>query len=226
MRRARTALPFLEPVAVDPGQRATAHMLAALLLDYPTAAVRDAAATLRETAAALPPAVAAAFADHLDAVGPWGLARHEAEYVQTFDLKRRCALYLTYYAAGDTRRRGMALVTFVEAYRACGWEPRDDELPDHLPSVLELSARDSGGVADLLLGAHREGVEVLRSALHDLGSPYGRLLDAVCLTLPPVDADTARRFTELVAAGPPQEMVGLSAPLLPFPTARPAEALT
>jgi nitrate reductase delta subunit len=31
-------------------------------------------------------------------------------YVQTFDLRRRCALYLTYYRYGDTRKRGMAMI--------------------------------------------------------------------------------------------------------------------
>ena len=34
----------------------------------------------------------------------------QQEYVETFDHTRRCALYLTYFAYGDTRRRGVALV--------------------------------------------------------------------------------------------------------------------
>lgn len=222
----RTALPFLTPVPCTGPQRAVAHMTAALLLDYPTAELRDGFATLRATAADLPRRVEKAVCSFLDRVGAWDLDQHEAEYVRTFDLKRRCALYLTFYAAGDTRRRGMALVTFVEAYRACGWQPPADELPDYLPAVLELCAREPGEISDLLLGAHRDGLEVLRSALHGLASPYADVLDAVCLTLPQVDAATAERFTALVSAGPPQEMVGLSAPLLPFPTTRPVEALS
>lgn len=226
LSRRRTDLPFLEPVPIADADRATAHMLAALLLSYPTRQVREQTALLRSTAAALPDRVAAAVGRYLDAVEDWELAEHEATFVQTFDLKRRCALYLSYYSAGDTRRRGMALVTFVEAYRACGWEPPENELPDHLPSVLELSAREPGEVPAVLLGAHREGIEVLRSALHAMSSPYAHVLDAVCLTLPAVDERTAARFADLVAAGPPQEMVGLSAPLLPFPTTRPAEAMS
>jgi nitrate reductase delta subunit len=206
----RTDLPFLEPVPITDPDRATAHMLAALLLAYPSPEQRAETSVLRTVAGTLPAPVADAVGQYLDAADDWDLERHEAAYVETFDLKRRCALYLSYFSAGDTRRRGMALVTFVEAYRACGWEPPDDELPDHLPSVL--------------LGSHRQGIEVLRSALHAASSPYAHLLDAVCLTLPAVDQDTAARFTELIAAGPPQEMVGLSAPLLPFPTTRPAEA--
>lgn len=217
----RVDLPFLTPVRVDAEQRSVAHMAAALLLDYPTAATREQSDLLREATAALPRPVAEAFGRFLDEA--WTLTEQQTHYVQTFDLKRRCALYLTYYSSGDTRRRGMALVTFVEAYRACGWEPREDELPDYLPTALELSAREPGPIADALLGTHRDGIEVLRSALHAVPSPYAHLLDAVCLTLPAVDAATADRFTALVQAGPPSEMVGLSAPLLPFPTVRAAE---
>jgi nitrate reductase delta subunit len=59
---------------------------------------------------------------------------------------------------------------------------------------------------------------VLRSAVAGVGSPYADIIEAVCLTLPPVDAETERRYLELISAGPPTEMVGLSAmgPLEPF----------
>ena len=55
-------------------------------------------------------------------------------YVAVFDMKRRCCPYLTYWTHGDTRNRGAALVRFKQVYRASGAVPRDDELPDHLPS--------------------------------------------------------------------------------------------
>lgn len=216
----RRSLPFLEPVRVTTGERSLAHLAAAMLLDYPTEHVRAHHPLLRSTVAGLPRGVADAFLAHLDAVDALDLADQQAHYVTTFDLRRRCALYLTYYSSGDTRRRGMALVTCREAYRACGFEPHDDELPDYLPAVLELSARAPGPVTDALLGTHREGLEVLRSALHAVTSPYAHVLDAVCRTLPAVDDATAQRFADLVASGPPGETVGLSAPLLPFPTVR------
>ncbi|WP_028049038.1 nitrate reductase molybdenum cofactor assembly chaperone [Cellulomonas sp. URHD0024] len=218
------SLPFLEAVDAHPRERAVAHMAASLLLEYPTQELRDRHALLRDATGILSDPVAAAFARYLDAADALDLDAQQAHYVETFDLRRRCALYLTYYAAGDTRRRGMALVTFVEAYRACGWVPRDDELPDYLPTVLELSSREQSheqsAVADTLLGSHRAGIELLRSALHHVQTPYAEVLDAVCLTLPAVDEATAARFAELVSSGPPSETVGLSAPLLPFPTVR------
>ena len=43
-----------------------------------------------------------------------------ARYVETFDLRRRATLYLTYYAHGDTRERGMALLRLKKLYRAAG----------------------------------------------------------------------------------------------------------
>ena len=34
----------------------------------------------------------------------------QTDYVATFDQRKRCCLYLTYYAHGDTRNRGVALL--------------------------------------------------------------------------------------------------------------------
>ena len=146
--------------------------------------------------------------------GPRALAEH---YVETFDRRRRCCLYLTYYAVGDTRHRGAALLAFKQALAAAGYELTTDELPDYLPVVLELSARSGDEIAQTLLSSHREGIEVLRSALVDAGSPYSRLVEAVSMTLPEIDAATADRVRALVAAGPPTETVGVT-DMLPFPS--------
>lgn len=190
-------------------RRAT-HMLVALLLDYPRARPPRDDEHVDAVVAGLPAVLRDSLGAFRERTAAMTLQELEAHYVQTFDLKRRCALYLTYYQAGDTRRRGMALVTFVEAYRAAGWEPEPDELPDYLPTVLELSARTGDAVADQLLAAHRDGIEVLRSSLHDLRTPYAHLLDAVCATLPEIDPGTEARLLALINAGPPTETVGLS----------------
>ncbi|MFE5337935.1 nitrate reductase molybdenum cofactor assembly chaperone [Isoptericola sp. NPDC056573] len=207
----------LAPVPLPDGDRAVAHMAASVLLAYPDDATLAAAPTVRDAVAALPAPVrdrlAGLATTLLDADGPDDVAALQARYVATFDLKRRCAMYLSYYAAGDTRKRGAALVRFVEAYRAAGFETTGDELPDYLPTVLELSARggpDGARIAGALLAAHRDGIEVLRSALAAQRSPWTAAVEAVSLTLPPVDAATAERVADLVAAGPPAELVGLS----------------
>lgn len=213
----------LAPVTVSDRERRVAHLAASVLLAYPDAGTREAARELADAVVGLPEPVRERLGRAcatLAGADEEASAALEARYVATFDLKRRCSMYLTYYVAGDTRRRGVALVRFVEAYRAAGWELGSEELPDYLPTVLELSARTTGDDARIaagLLGAHREGIEVLRSALAGT-QPWGDVVEAVCLTLPPLDPETEARYTALVTDGPPTEMVGLTAlgPLEPY----------
>lgn len=219
----RAPLPLAAPerIALTAPQRATVHMSASLLLDYPAEdALQE---RLGAVAAALagpdaPPAAAAAPIEEFVATArSWGARALAEHYVETFDRRRRCCLYLTYYAVGDTRHRGAALLAFKQALAAAGYEMAADELPDYLPVVLELSARSGDEVAQTLLSSHREGIEVLRAALVDAGSPYARIVEAVSMTLPEIDAATADRVRALVAAGPPTETVGVT-DTLPFPT--------
>lgn len=221
---ARAPLPFLPPQeGLEPGDVAVVHLAAALLLAYPDAARREREAAVAAAIGELPGQVRADLASFLADTAEWDDGALAAHYVATFDLRRRCALHLSFYSSGDTRRRGMALVTFAEAFSAAGFEVPEGELPDHLPLVLEMSACGGTEIAAVLLAAHRQGVELLRSALHQVRSPYAAVLDAVCRTLPEIPEETTLRFLALLAEGPPGEMVGLSAPLLPFPTMRPAE---
>ena len=208
----------LKPVPVTARQRALTAMAASVLLDYPTDEQIARMGTVRDGVAGLPEPVRSrleAFVDHALAQEPQTLAR---SYVDTFDLKRKCSMYLSYFLTGDTRRRGTALVRFVEAYRAAGWEVDRAELPDFLPIVLEFTAVGDAELGTALLAAHREGVEVLRSALTSMGSPYAAVVEAVCLVLPRPSAEVEDRLLQLITAGPPTEMVGLSAlgPLEPF----------
>nr|WP_051713311.1 nitrate reductase molybdenum cofactor assembly chaperone [Spirillospora albida] len=187
----------------------TAWQAASLLLGYPDEELLARRPLLRRAAAEVPPPVGGpltAFLDHLDATPQGVLA---ADYVATFDHRKRCCLYLTYYAHGDTRKRGMALLGFKETYRASGLVLDDGELPDHLSVVLEFGAAvpDEGL---RLLTEHRAGLELLRLALTDAGSPWAAVLDAVSATLPPLTGDTRKAVARLAAEGPPEEEVGLT----------------
>ncbi len=207
----RRGLPeALAPVELSSAQRARAHMLASLLLDYPDAAWFARLPELRGHAEALPAALRDPLVTFLTTAQDAGADAFQRAYVATFDLKRKCSLYLSYYATGDTRKRGTALVTFLEAYRAAGWEFDAAELPDFLPAVLEFSARSDSEVAEALLSAHVEGIEVLRAALEGMDSPWAGVVRTVTLSLPPVSAATRERVLELVTEGPPVETVGLS----------------
>ncbi|MEV4017055.1 nitrate reductase molybdenum cofactor assembly chaperone [Nonomuraea angiospora] len=143
------------------------------------------------------------FLSRVSDLGPGELAAH---YVETFDLHRRCCLYLTYYADGDTRRRGRSLAALKQHYRAAGWELMDDELPDFLPVMLEFAALDPSGAK--LLREHRPGLELLLTALTDRDSPYACVIGAVCAALPPITAAERLQATRLAQAGPPAETVG------------------
>src|SRR4029453_19580483 len=86
----------------------------------------------------------------------------QADYVETFDNRRRCNLFLTYFAHGDTRKRGMALLRFKQTYLRAGFELDDAELPDHLCVVLEFAATVDHGLGRDLMLDHRAGLELLR----------------------------------------------------------------
>lgn len=200
----------LSVVPMSKAARARVHMLASLLLDYPDTAWFAQLDTLVSHLTEVPAEISALFAEFIAQAQEAGQMEWERRYVVTFDLKRKCSMYLSYFATGDTRRRGTALVTFIEAYKAAGWELDANELPDYLPVVLEFSARSDSPVAEALLAAHIEGVEVLRSALESLDSPWARVVRAVTLSLPNVDHATRERVLSLVLEGPPTETVGLS----------------
>jgi nitrate reductase delta subunit len=188
--------------------RVSPYKLASVLLQYPTAAIFDGLDALDAAAAQLPSRegrlAMAEFLSWLRTTPPTEVAQH---YVETFDLRRRCALYLTYYRFGDTRKRGMAMLDFKTAYRVAAFEPTDDELPDYLPLVLEFASLSARG--EDLLARRRADVELLRKALHQAGTPYAAVVDAVCAHLPRL----RRRDLGLVRAhwekGPPHEDVGL-----------------
>lgn len=143
------------------------------------------------------------------------LIRLQQEYVETFDHTRKCSPYLTYFGYGDTRRRGVALVQFKQAYRRGGvdWDESCQELPDHLCAVLQFGAAADPGGAWHLLNDHRAGVEMLRLALaawdDGAGSPWLGVVEAVCATLPELRGEDADAVRRLVEQGPPAEAVGL-----------------
>ncbi len=183
------------------------YKLASVLLQYPTIALFDGIGILEAEAAAGRRSAAVPFGRFLGwlrATPPAEVAQH---YVATFDLRRRCALYLTYYRYGDTRKRGMAMLAFKAAYRAAGFEPPDTELPDYLPLVLDFAALDPRG--ERLLRAHRADLELLLRALRDASSPYADVIEAVCTGLPALRRRDHALVTRFWEAGPPAEEVGL-----------------
>ncbi|MCZ9309007.1 nitrate reductase molybdenum cofactor assembly chaperone [Corynebacterium uberis] len=219
MRRTHTGLvpeALVEPVTMTPAQRGIVAMAVAVLLDYPDDSWEDRRAAVAGQIAALPATPRELMAGFLRATAAESLLAAQARYVETFDQRRRCSLFLSYYAVGDTRQRGAALLAFKDYLADLGLDLAREELPDHLCVVLEAAALEPSAFE--LLAAHRDGIEVLRSALEAVASPYAGLISALCTALPPIDEDTAQRYLELIRTGPPAEMVGLGQPTaLPFP---------
>jgi nitrate reductase delta subunit len=183
------------------------YKLVSVLLQYPTVALLDGTGTLEAEAAGLPRPASiplGRFLGWLQATPQSEVAQH---YVATFDLRRRCALYLTYYRYGDTRKRGMAMLAFKAAYRAAGFEPIGDELADYLPLVLDFAALHPSG--EKLLRAHRADLELLLRALRQAESPYANVIEAVCGLLPALRKPDLAAVMKAWADGPPAEEVGL-----------------
>jgi nitrate reductase delta subunit len=204
-RRDRHSVP-----AATPRELATSWQIVSLLLDYPTDELASRVPLLTDALHDAPGDVADALRPYLAELGSGDLAALQADYVDTFDVTRRCALHLTYYTCGDTRRRGVALVQVKQAYRAAGVElGRDDELPDYLPVVLEFGALHDLDAAWRLLNDYRVGIELLHRALRDRGSRWLGVVEALRLTLPGLDGSDERALAALIAQGPPEEHVGI-----------------
>ncbi|MEQ4206803.1 nitrate reductase molybdenum cofactor assembly chaperone [Actinopolymorpha sp. B9G3] len=194
---------------------------ASILLQYPGDDVRARVPLVDAAVTGLPDGTPRnalrGFLDHLTAAPERELAEH---YVATFDRRRRCCLYLTWWIDGETRRRGQSLTALKERYRRGGLELSANELPDFLPVALEYAA--TGDLADglALLQDHRAGIELLRLALRDVGSAYAGVVEAVCALLPgPSPADRAAA-QKLARTGPPQESVGLEPFMVTTPGAQ------
>jgi nitrate reductase delta subunit len=194
-----------------------------MLLAYPDEDLPARADLARRVAATLPEPVGSPLIRHLEHIDRTPLGELAADYVATFDNRKRCCLYLTYYAHGDTRKRGIALLAMKQTYQAAGLVLGDDELPDHLAVVLEFAAAEPDAGRRLLL-QHRAGVELLRLTLRDATSPWALVLDSVSATLPSLVGDERQAIARLAVEGPPEEQVGLapfgSPVLLPDPVIR------
>ncbi|GAA4612855.1 nitrate reductase molybdenum cofactor assembly chaperone [Saccharopolyspora hordei] len=196
--------------------RALTHRIAAFLLAYPDEELLGRLPLLRTGCAALPAPQRDPLLElvhHLETVPLLAAQQH---YVETFDLRRRCCQYLSYWTTGDTRNRGRAIVDFKRIYRSAGVLPPEDELPDHLTVVLEFAATTDQERGTALLLDHHAGLTLLAEALRDQGSVYARGVEAVLTTLPAPTPEALRAAKRLAATGPPQEFVGMTGPLRPF----------
>ncbi len=196
-------------------QLAVTWQAASLLLGYPDERLLAELPLVRAALDALPDRLAEPLRPVVDRLEGTPLPDLQVDYVETFDNRRRCNLYLTYFTHGDTRKRGLALLRFKQTYLRSGFvldaSPAEgEELPDHLCVVLEYAATVDQRLGWKLLLDHRASLELLRLSLRDAGSLWTGAVEAVCATLPRVRVDEEDLVRKLVEEGPPAEEVGLS----------------
>ncbi len=203
-RRNRRTRPDMDSRSV-----ANTWQVVSLLLDYPDEVLIERLPMLREVVSDLPASVADPLSRLLDYLADQPLGQVQRDYVETFDVTRKCCLHMTFFTHGDTRKRGVALVQFKQAYRRHGVEIDEQELPDHLCVLLEFGALHDADTAWKLLNDHRVGIELLHRALGRKESPWAHGIRALRATLPMLKGDDEQALAALIAAGPPTEEVGL-----------------
>lgn len=179
-------------------KRAIVYQSANLLLCYPTQELVERLDMLRQVLAGT--GLAHHFESWLSRLETAPLSELQSDYVQEFDLSRRHSLHLSYWSAGDTRRRGMELLGYKDTFKASGVDlTGNNELPDYLPAILEFAACIDEDAGYNLLQRHRAEIEMLRITLIDDDLPQAGVLTAVCATLPgtsPVTRDDARAMLQ------------------------------
>jgi nitrate reductase delta subunit len=75
--------------------------------------------------------------------------------------------------------------------------------------MLEFAAAAPNRSGEIVLREHRAALELLRGSLHDRGTPYAGVIDAVCLTVGDASAADRAQAIKLAASETPTELVGL-----------------
>lgn len=169
------------------------YKVAALLLRYPEA---EWLAELSQLGRAL---AQEGRANHhaLDAVAPLleflegPLLDSQVHYVETFDRQPAHGLYLFEHLHGESRARGTAMVELLERYRRHGLELDCDELPDHLPVLLEFLSLLPRRQARRELRPVAGVLRLLARRLRTAKTPYAGVFEALARMAPRGAADEA-----------------------------------
>lgn len=103
----------------------------------------------------------------------------QERYILLFDRTRSLSLHLFEHVHGDSRDRGPALIDLLQTYDKAGLKFEAEELPDHLPVVLEFASTQPPEVAKEFLGEMAHILNALFSALVARSSPYASVIAAV-----------------------------------------------
>ena len=198
---------------MDTVDRGRTQQVCSVLLRYPEDSLPELLPLMGDIVAGLPKEAAAPLGGFLDYLSITPLLDVQRHFVETFDMRRKCSPYMTYWTHGDTRNRGMALLHFKNAYREAGVTIDEEELPDHLAVVLEFAATCDSELGNALLAEHRGVIGLLHAALADASSPYAAVVEAVLETTSALTAEDELLMQRLALTGPPTETVGMAGPV-------------
>jgi len=187
---------------------AVARLAASWLLYYPDELLLDRLNLIADAVESLPAKTRIPLESFLGHLHNTPIQEVQQHYVGIFDMKRKACPYLSYWTDGDTRNRGQAILRFKEIYRDSGFKLNGRELADHIAVVLEFATVDKLN-GESLLHEHLAPIGLIRDALHQMGSVYVHVLDAVLATLTQITPEVQARMAELALSGPPVESVGL-----------------
>ncbi|SCK29046.1 nitrate reductase molybdenum cofactor assembly chaperone [Vogesella sp. LIG4] len=172
----------------------------AALLGYPQAELVEALPEIRAVLAG-EEEVARNAEPLLQRLAAGELIELQQDYVQIFDRNPSHSLHLFEHIHGEDRARGQAMVDLIEEYKAHGFEPVSEELPDYVPLFLEFLSLCEADEANRLLGDAVHVLAHVGNKLADSGSDYAGVLAALVwlspvapepLSVPPIrDMDEA-----------------------------------
>jgi nitrate reductase molybdenum cofactor assembly chaperone NarJ/NarW len=117
-----------------------------------------------------------------NAMATAGLASMQERYVEVFDWDPACTLDVTWHLLGDRPERGTYLAGLREDLARAGVDEAG-ELPDHLPVLLRLIAREDRAAASALAAFIAPAVARVYERLSACGNPYADVMDAVARML-------------------------------------------
>ncbi|MFO1185990.1 MAG: nitrate reductase molybdenum cofactor assembly chaperone [Alphaproteobacteria bacterium] len=152
------------------------------ILSYPSAeiqAARDEILAAIDADAALPAIERGCIAKLVFDVCDADLLDAQAAYVDLFDRTRSLSLHLFEHVHGESRDRGQAMVALRERYVSAGFDIAANELPDHLPLLLEFLSMRSREEARELLADIGPIVAGIAERLKRRESAYGAAFEAL-----------------------------------------------
>lgn len=158
------------------------YKLLSALLSYPDEALVEAIPDINEMLhSGFEASEAIVIGNFLRDLAAQDLTEAKGLYVQTFDMTPEHALHLTHHLFGDDKNRGPALIDLSEHYRGYGLDIAandgdPNELPDHLPLMLEFCAQLDEEEARTFLSQWSRVLGQLASNLEKSQSVYAPLI--------------------------------------------------